>query len=80
MKNTNKTFMYNTYVPRPTFIRRNNNNNKNLHTEKGYSQGIYNPNDTLQDYIIVGLAIFSVPMLILILGYLYQKINDKDEK
>nr|DAI39209.1 MAG TPA: hypothetical protein [Caudoviricetes sp.] len=79
MKNTNKTFMYSTYVPRPTFIRRNNNN-KNLHTEKGDSQGIYNPNDTLQDYIIVGLVILSVPMLILILGYLSQKINDKDEK
>ena len=78
--------MYSTYIPRPTFIRRNNNNK--LHTEKGNSQGIYNPNDTLQDYIIVGLVMFSVPlliiilpMLILILGYLSQKkINNKDEK
>ena len=78
MNNTSKTYMYSTYIPRPTFIRRDNN--KNLHTEKGNSQGIYNPNDTLQDYIIVGLAIFSVPMLILILGYLSQKTNDKDEK
>lgn len=63
--------MYSTYIPRPTFIRRNNKNK--LHTEKGNSQGIYNPNDTLQDYIIVGLAMFSVPMLIIILGYLSQK-------
>lgn len=78
MNNTNKTYVYSTYIPRPTFIRRNNNNK--LHTEKGNSQGIYNPNDTLQDYIIVGLAMFSVPMLIIILGYLSQKINDKYEK
>ncbi len=69
--------MYSTYVPRPTFIRRNNNNK--LHTEKGNSQGIYNPNDTLQDYIIVGLAMFSVPLLIIILGSIYQNSN-KDEK
>ena len=77
MKSTNKTFMYSTYVPRPTFIRRDNN--KNLHTEKGDSQGIYNPNDTLQDYIIVGLVMFSVPLLIIILGSIYQNSN-KDEK
>ena len=76
MKNTNKTFMYSTYVPRPTF--RRNNNNK-LHTEKGNSQGVYNPNDTLQDYIIVGLVMFSVPLLIIILGSIYQSSN-KDEK
>ena len=57
MNNTSKTYMYSTYIPRPTYIRRNNNNE--LHTEKGNSQGIYNPNNTLQDYIIVGLAIFS---------------------
>ena len=77
MKNTNKTYMYSTYIPRPTFIRRNNNNK--LHTEKGNSQGIYNPNDTLQDYIIVGLVMFSVPLLIIILGSIYQSSN-KDEK
>ncbi len=77
MKNTNKTFMYSTYVPHPTFIRRNNNNK--LHTEKGNSQGVYNPNDTLQDYIIVGLVMFSVPLLIIILGSIYQSSN-KDEK
>ena len=77
MNNTNKTYVYSTYIPRPTFIRRNNNNK--LHTEKGNSQGIYNPNDTLQDYIIVGLAMFSVPLLIIILGSIYQNSN-KDEK
>lgn len=77
MNNTNKTYMYSTYIPRPTFIRRNNNNK--LHTEKGNSQGIYNPNDTLQDYIIVGLVMFSVPLLIIILGSIYQNSN-KDEK
>lgn len=77
MKNTNKTYIYSTYIPRPTFIRRNNNNK--LHTEKGNSQGIYNPNDTLQDYIIVGLVMFSVPLLIIILGSIYQNSN-KDEK
>lgn len=69
--------MYSTYVPHPTFIRRNNNNK--LHTEKGNSQGVYNPNDTLQDYIIVGLVMFSVPLLIIILGSIYQSSN-KDEK
>lgn len=78
MKNTNKTFMYSTYVPRPTFIRRNNNN-KNLHTEKGYSQGIYNPNDTLEDYITVGLVMFGVPLLIIILGGIYKFLT-QDEK
>ncbi|EKY13363.1 hypothetical protein HMPREF9075_00063 [Capnocytophaga sp. oral taxon 332 str. F0381] len=70
MKNTNKTYMYSAYTPRPTFIRRNNNNK--LHTEKGDSQGIYNPNDTLQDYITVGLVMFSVPLLIIILGAIYN--------
>ena len=78
MNDTKKTYVYNTYIPHPTFIRRNNNNK--LHTEKDNSQGIYNPNDTLQDYIIVGLVILSVPMLILVLGSLSQKINNKDEK
>lgn len=79
MKNTNKTFMYSTYVPRPTF--RRNNNNK-LHTEKGNSQGVYNPNDTLKDYITVGLVMFSVPLLIIILGGLYKFLtqDEKDEK
>lgn len=62
--------MYSAYTPRPTFIRRNNNNK--LHTEKGDSQGIYNPNDTLQDYITVGLVMFSVPLLIIILGAIYN--------
>ena len=70
--------MYSTYVPRPTFIRRNNNN-KNLHTEKGYSQGIYNPNDTLEDYITVGLVMFGVPLLIIILGGIYKFLT-QDEK
>ena len=78
MNNTSKTYVYSTYIPRPTFIRRNNNNNK-LHTEKGNSQGIYNPNDTLQDYIIVGLVMFSVPLLIIILGGIYKFLT-QDEK
>ena len=69
--------MYSTYIPRPTFIRRNNNNK--LHTEKDNSQGIYNPNDTLQDYIIVGLVMFSVPLLIIILGGIYKFLT-QDEK
>lgn len=77
MNNTNKTYVYSTYIPRPTFIRRDNN--KNLHTEKGNSQGIYNPNDTLEDYITVGLVMFGVPLLIIILGGIYKFLT-QDEK
>ena len=77
MKNTNKTYVYSTYIPRPTFIRRDNNNK--LHTEKGNSQGIYNPNDTLEDYITVGLVMFGVPLLIIILGGIYKFLT-QDEK
>ena len=77
MNNTNKTYVYSTYIPRPTFIRRKNNNK--LHTEKGNSQGIYNPNDTLEDYITVGLVMFGVPLLIIILGGIYKFLT-QDEK
>lgn len=77
MNNTNKTYVYSTYIPRPTFIRRDNNNK--LHTEKGNSQGIYNPNDTLEDYITVGLVMFGVPLLIIILGGIYKFLT-QDEK
>lgn len=77
MNNTNKTYVYSAYIPRPTFIRRNNNNN--LHTEKGNSQGIYNPNDNLEDYITVGLVMFGVPLLIIILGGIYKFLT-QDEK
>ena len=69
--------MYSAYTPRPTFIRRDNN--KNLHTEKGDSQGIYNPNDTLQDYITVGLVMFSVPLLIIILGAIYNFLTQNEK-
>lgn len=77
MNNTSKTYMYSTYIPRPTYIRRNNNNE--LHTEKGNSQGIYNPNDTLEDYITVGLVMFSVPLLIIILGGIYKFLTQDEE-
>ena len=77
MNNASKTYMYSTYIPRPTYIRRNNNNE--LHTEKENSQGIYNPNDTLEDYITVGLVMFSVPLLIIILGGIYKFLTQDEE-
>ncbi len=82
MNNTNKTYVYSTYIPhiRPVFVRRNKNRNLNTETNKNDFQATKDCTLQKDCLMLFLLLLLVIPLMFAIIGFINNRKNKKISK